>query len=292
LPVARLFATERVRVEVERHLAAHADRAGIDPTDALRVWQHEYLRLIRFVDLDGEGSDPRVLELIARHGNDKATGLLAELLAPCLVFSRDRDLLDTGIAQREWVTLSSAGHDVAQLQAVLGAGMFGTMAVGVVGWELGKGLLGAAKAATLPTLLVGGLGGWLLWRYWNSERGRGQRTEARSLMGDAAHAVGEIWERAEEAERLLEEAAFVPEAVGALGAQVARVVAIAPYPLKAAEVGARLDISTQQAAALLRAPIFLRSTDARYLLGRSYAAAVTTRPALPAQSPTSPGTAR
>lgn len=93
----------------------------------MRVWREQYLRAIRFVELDGEAQDPRVRALVARDATDKPTGLLAELLAPCLVFSRDKDLLDPGIAQREWGTLSSAGQDVAQLQAIYSGGAFGTM---------------------------------------------------------------------------------------------------------------------------------------------------------------------
>jgi hypothetical protein len=272
LPIAHLFATERVRAEVERYLPSHAERSGLDSDEVIRVWRERYVPVIRFVDVEGEARDPRVAALAARDVTDKPTGLLAELLAPCLVFSRDKDLLDPGIARREWVTLSSAGQDVAQLQAIYTGGAFGTMLLGVTGWELGRGVTAAAKAAPLTTLLVGGVAGFLLWRHWNSERGSRQRVEARSLLGDAARGIGAVWSRAAEAEQLLEAAAFVPDSEPTLGTCVARLVAGAPIPLRAAEVGERLGISTQKAASVLRAPIFVRSADARYLLGRSYAA--------------------
>lgn len=271
LPVAHLFATERVRGEVEKHLPRHAARVGLDPQEAMDVWRELYLPAIRFVDLDGEPTDARVSALAVRHVNDKPTGLLAELLAPCLVFSRDRDLLDTGIAQREWVTLSSAGQDIAQLQAIYTGSAFGTLLVGVTGWEIGSGVVAAAKAAPIPTLIVGGAAAFLLWRFWwDTDRGAQQRTGARSLISDAIDGISAVWARADEAERLLEAAAFVPDGELNLVARVARQVAIAPMPLRAAEVGERLQISTQQAAALLRAPIFVRSDDGHYLLGRSY----------------------
>jgi hypothetical protein len=106
LPVAHLFATERVREEVEKYLPGHAESRGLDPMEALRVWREQYLAVIRFVEIEGEARDSRVAGLAARDVTDKPTGLLAELLAPCLVFSRDKDLLDPGIAQREWVSLS------------------------------------------------------------------------------------------------------------------------------------------------------------------------------------------
>jgi hypothetical protein len=291
LPIAHLFATERVREEVEKYLSGHAERQGLDPQEAMEVWRERYLAVIRFVGVEGEARDARVAALVDRDVTDKPTGLLAELLAPCLTFSRDKDLLDTGIAQREWVGLSSAGHDVAQLQAIYTGGAFGTLLVGVTGWEAGSAVAAAAKAAPLPTLVVGGAAAWLLWRlWWNTERGVRQRAEARSLIGHAARGIGAAWERADEAERLLEAAAFVPDGEPTLLARVARTVAVAPMPLRAAEVGQRLGLSTQKAAALLRAAIFVRTEESSYLLGRSYAPP-TSRPALPAPPPTPLGEA-
>lgn len=270
-PIAHLFATERVRGEVEEHLPEHAEQVGLDAGEVKGVWRERYLPVIRFVHLDGDTRDERVAALVARHERDKPTGLLAELLAPCLVFSRDKDLLDTGIARRDWVTLSSAGHDVAQLQAIYTGGAFGTLIVGAMGWEVGSGVVAAAKAAPLPTLLVSGAAVWLLWRFWwNTERGAQHRADARILASDAARGLGAAWERADEAERLLEAAAFVPSVEPIALAKVARVVAVAPTPPRAAEVGKRLGVSTQRAASILRSPIFGRSDDGEYVLGRSY----------------------
>lgn len=271
LPVAHLFATERVRSEVERHLPDHARRCGLDPEKAMQVWHDKYLAAIRFVDIDGDARDHRVVGLLARDPTDKPTGLLAELLAPCLVFSRDKDLLDTGIARREWVTLSSAAQDVAKLQAVYSGGALGTLLVGIVAWEAGSSVVAAAKAAPLPALVVGGVAIYLLRQYWTSDRGGRHRTEARELVGDAGRGLNSVWTRAEEAERLLEAAAFVPDGEPNVGAQLARVVAVAPMSLRAADVAERLDISTQKATAALRAPLFLRSLDGRYALGRNFA---------------------
>jgi len=267
-PVAHLFATDRVRAEVEEHLPGHAVHVGLDPDELMAVWRERYLPVIRFVNLDGDARDERVAALVARHPNDKPTGLLA----PCLVFSRDRDLLDTGIAQREWVTLSSAGHDVAQLQAIYSGGAFGTLLVGATGWGAGSGVVRAAKVAPLPTLIVGTTAVWLVWRFWwNTDRGRQHRAGARNLVNDAAEGLGAAWVRADEAERLLEAAAFVPNGEPLALAKVARVVAIAPTPPRASEVGERLGFSTQKAAGLLRAPIFTRTAEATYLLGQSFA---------------------
>lgn len=77
----------------------------------------------------------------------------------------------------------------------------------------------------------------------------------------------------EDATRLLEGAALIPNYEPPLGAQVARLVACAPFPPRAVEVGDRLGISTQKAASLLRPAIFTRLVDGRYLLGSGYAQA-------------------
>src|SRR5712691_13489994 len=57
LPIAHIFATERVRAEVEKHLPRHAERVGLDADEAMEVWRECYLPVIRFVDIDGEARD-------------------------------------------------------------------------------------------------------------------------------------------------------------------------------------------------------------------------------------------
>jgi len=65
----------------------------------------------------------------------------------------------------------------------------------------------------------------------------------------------------------LERAAFVPEGEPTQLARVARVVATAPHPVRASAVAQRLGLSTQNAAAVLRHPIFIRTADAHYVVG-------------------------
>lgn len=267
LPIARLYAAEHVREEVERHLPVLAQRRGLDPARAVAVWRERYLPVINFVSLEGETRDPRVAELVRRDISDKPTGLLAELLAPCLVFSHDGDLVDTGIAEREWVTLSSAGHDVAEMRAVYSGGGLSVAVVGTIGIELGNGAAAACRRWPLPTLLVGAALIYLANRYARSDRARGTWSEFRALASEVGRHVVEISDRSANAQPLLESAAFVPRGVQPLDAKIARIVAIASVPPTAAEVGARVGISRQRAAALLRAPHFVRTDERTYLLG-------------------------
>jgi hypothetical protein len=278
LPVARLFATERVKAEVERHLPAHATRSGLDPKQAMQTWHEQFVPLMRFVEIEGEPSDPRVAALALRHPNDGPTGLLAELLAPCLVFSRDKDLLNTGIAEREWVELTSKAQSVAELQAITSGGLLGAALTGALIWEGGRVIVAAARSAPTPTVLIGVVTLSLARSYWNSDRGVRRRSEARSLLGDAGRGVGSVWSRADEARRLLEAAAFVPQTDRTDMAQAARVVAVAPTPPRPSEVASRAGISTQKATALLRASAFLRTDEGTYMLGRGYGVALEAGP--------------
>ena len=49
---------------------------------------------------------------------------------------------------------------------------------------------------------------------------------------------------------------------------MARAVATAPHPLWPSQIAAQMSLSTQKVTALLRKPIFTRTVDGSYLLGR------------------------
>jgi hypothetical protein len=49
--------------------------------------------------------------------------------------------------------------------------MMGTVVVGYTGVEFGRALVSAARRWPLPALLVGLVGGYFLFAYWQSERG-------------------------------------------------------------------------------------------------------------------------
>jgi hypothetical protein len=89
---SRIFATDRVRTEVERNLPSYA---GPNMAAAMRVWQDEYEPAIRWVDLpdrretgfrsdEGELAD-RMAPTLAVHGTDGPTAELALMCAPCFL---------------------------------------------------------------------------------------------------------------------------------------------------------------------------------------------------------------
>jgi hypothetical protein len=269
--VAHLYATERVREEVERNLERRAIQGRVSPERAFAVWRERYLPAIRFVSVEDVPRGRAVAELAARHPNDLPTGVLAELLAPCLVFARDNDLVDTGIARRDWTTIVHNAEEAKQLELLFSGGGVLVFLVGALGVEGAKGLIRLARAAPIPTLVGGAAATLLLHSHLASDRGRTQITEAKSLFKDVGSRLSGVIETADRAQSFVRSAAFVLEAEPTELAHAARAVAVAPEPPRAGEVAYELNATTQKAAYVLRHPLFTRTGDGRYLLGRSYA---------------------
>ena len=92
--LARLFASDQVREEVERDLPLYA---GQYTQGALRAWREEYLPLIRWVSipdrletgfrLDQHDLSTRMELVMERHSADAPTAELALLCAPCFVIT-------------------------------------------------------------------------------------------------------------------------------------------------------------------------------------------------------------
>jgi hypothetical protein len=272
-PVAHLYAGRHVLEEMERRLPRRAEQRHLDPVRADTVWRQNYLPKIRFVDMTGVARGRAASALAARDPTDLQTALLAELLAPCLVFAFDKDLVDTGIARRDWVNVSHSAEEAAQLQLLFSGGLGTVMFGGFISYETGKAIAAFARASPFGALLATAGTALLGYRYLNSERGRHHRTEAKSLLGDLFDGLSKVVAQADKAKLLVEEAAFVLEVEPTEFAHLARTVAIAPWPLKATDAAERLGVSQQRAASMLRNPVFVRTTDRRYLFGRSYGVA-------------------
>lgn len=277
--VAHLFATDRVREEVESHLAARAIQGHVAPEHAFSMWSRSYLPLIRFVTVDDVPRGQAVTALANRHPTDLPTGVLAELLAPCLVFAVDNDLVDTGIARRDWTAVVHNAEEAKQLEMLFSGSSFFVLLFGSLGVEGVKGLIKLARAAPVPTIIGAVLLGLLLHSHLTSNRGRQQIATAKDLAKDAGQRLGEVFDAAMEAKSFVQSASFVLEVEPTELAHAARAVAVAPDPLRASEVAAAMGVSTQKAAYLLRHPVFSRAEDRCYVLGKSYAP-IESRPAV------------
>jgi PIN domain len=270
-PVAvNLYATCAVGSEVEERLPRAVATVGLPLGPVERVWHEELRPLVSFVEAGAlrPSSDPRALELALRHPPDLPTVALAELLGPCLVFANDKDLVDLGLARNDWANLLLHARDVSAYQTGASLSVFGTILVGALSVEFGKGLVGAARRWPLPSLLVGLAGGYFLYAYWQSERGVGQRRDARSFAVEAGRDLSVFIGRALDARDLLERAAFIPEREPTPLSAVARLVASAPRPLRPGEIGGQLGYTPQRVTSILQAPVFERTSEGYYLLGR------------------------
>lgn len=99
LGALRLFIPEEQRDEPIHAACRQAERHGVPPTMVKETWDEHYAPYVRFVvtgthDID----DPRVEALAARDPSDLATARLVARLAPVASISRDKDLLELGLA--------------------------------------------------------------------------------------------------------------------------------------------------------------------------------------------------
>ena len=139
-------------------------QAGTSPTlSELRVcFEEQYLPLLRFVTINESALLEPDVQLIP-DVDDRPTGALAKLVAPCLVFSEDKHLRRPGFAPAKWRQSAGAAADVAEggvamvgAAAVVGlpaaGAVYGTRAVAVQ-LEVSPWLLGGAFAAFAAALL-------------------------------------------------------------------------------------------------------------------------------------------
>lgn len=266
--LVNLYATCSVCEEVEQHLprAASDSRLAVSAVEA--VWREKLRPLVSFVGIDTlPAHDRRVTRLAQKDPDDVPTGLLAELLGPCLVFSSDPHLIEVGIARKDWGNLLVQAREVGIYQAGAPITVLGTFVACALGVELGNLVLEAARRWPFPTLLAGLGSGYFLYAYWQSDRGVNHRREARSLAVDLGRGLSEFLVRVEDARALLEGAAFVPEGEPTPLSGVARVVAAAPRPLRPGEIAPSVGFSAQRVTNLLQNPIFHRTSQGHYLLG-------------------------
>jgi len=269
--MVRLYATESVGREVEEHLGKAAMNAHLPVESVERAWRDQFCPVLNLVDVAPLPTrDPRLALLSAADLDDVPTGSLAELLGPCLVLSSDPHLVEAGIARKDWGNLMAHAREVGQFQAGESSTILVLFLAGSLATEAGSAAIGLARRAPLPAFAVCGVAAYLLYTYLISERGTRHRADIGALIGDAWTRLGPLFARVVDCKQLLERAAFVPEGAPRELPVIARIVAAAPHPPSAAEIATRTGMSTQKVAALLRNPIFTRTVDRRYVLGRPH----------------------
>ena len=105
----RAFAPHHVWAEMGRKCRDVPLAHGLDPQRASDIWWAEYVPRLYVVETTGL-EVPLAEMILQRDGSDAGTFALAGLLAPVVVLSTDRDIIDPGVATQSYrVLVENAG---------------------------------------------------------------------------------------------------------------------------------------------------------------------------------------
>jgi hypothetical protein len=277
LGVARLFAPLHIYAKVYAGLPelAYGPRLGL-LVEAHRLWEMEYLPLIRFVNVDGIATDDaRVIATALRDTEDEPVAKLAALLGPCHLMSQDKDLITLGgSAGTDWRPVAVAGRDaMVPTQAVVA----GSIPYTVVhaGLSSTVGFLKARPEWRAPVALVFLLIlGFIGYKIITADRTNWKESLG-NFIADTAERARPYIERYQHAKATLREATIIPANELDPLNRVAHILSTAPRPLLMTEISRVLAaragavrLTPQQVGAVLRAhPCFRRNLDGRWKLG-------------------------
>lgn len=281
----RLFATEQVHDEVARYLRTFA-RGEADA--ACTLWRTRYLPLVRWVAPFGtadhgrstEASD-RLARLARRDPDDVPTARLALLCAPCLLVTSDRDLLDHGFGDREWVTGLRAAGELSDLEGAAFISMQLVSAIAGTAGHAGAAATRAIGRSRLGLGLVLGLAvmGATDWRPGLETRARRYGRSASRALSATMRAVDWLETRRAITAKALDALTVAPDeevrpdaVIGGLLARAARPVAARELSYELAR--RRYALSNSELRVLLREhPAFVAVRGRGWELGQVHAPA-------------------
>lgn len=268
----RMFAANHVYFETYDKLVEVAGDVDVDVEVLKELFEREHLPMIKFVttpeDVTGRSSTE------VTDSADIPTAQLAGLVAPCVLFSRDRHLRNPGLAPQDWLQVAQAAVHAGESdrrESALGMTIYApTAGVVLLTKWVGK------RLGVSPWLLGGGVAAWIAGLLRDPEH---RRVAGQWFM----RAADVFWRVVKEGEDLqaagLHElsVAAVPEPERPSTTHVvARVLAWAPEPLLAGEIahlgrelpgGQGLDTERVRAT-LASTKAFVRRQHARWELGR------------------------
>lgn len=274
----RIFATTAVLGEVVDKMPRLAG-GNEELLGAMRaVFESEFRSVITWVEVDhSEHTDRRVTEVRERDPDDAATAVLAELLAPCLVWSDDGDLIEPGIADGEWertaafALLVTEGHE--RQNAVALTFSFPLVAIGAGTHYVVK------RAPAIGYFGLGVVAGAFLTLIASPELRGKVRARLGAVAGPIVYGLLEEFVSGANDERAgmrgITPRAFVAQGLLSPRAQVARIMARSHGPLLASEIRDLLVELDERSAPALRvvrqvlidSPEFHREGRYRWVFG-------------------------
>jgi hypothetical protein len=179
--------------------------------EATRIWETQYLRLLRFVDVsDIEIDDPRVLATAMKDEEDEPVAKLAALLGPCVLLSQDKHLRGLGAGGTDWRPIAVASRDAMMpTQAIVVAVIPASMVWS--GVDSGVRLL-RAQPAWRASVALGGVAlvGGLAWRLSKVNTWRDRFEALGNFIAAAADKIEPLVDRYREAKAMLRAGTVVP----------------------------------------------------------------------------------
>ncbi|MFB8089609.1 PIN domain-containing protein [Streptomyces sp. NPDC055992] len=167
-----------VREEVPRVLAdRHREGGRFDLKQALELWQSRYMPVLYVVDTAGLPMTPEAQVLVGRDPSDVPMLLLAGVIAPVVIIGTDRDLVDSGLADKDWRALRTAlGYVGIAEGKMIDLERQANVLLNITE-HLIKGAiqLSTPKQAVAGAVVIGAVGGALYWRQRKRPRVPSQR---------------------------------------------------------------------------------------------------------------------
>jgi predicted nucleic acid-binding protein len=255
LGTIRLFAADHIEGEVAEHLPTYAAarKLGHRLEELRSVWDDAYRPQVRFVAVPQDIHHDLVARVRARDPDDAPTAALACLLAPCLVFTEDTDLVDHELVpnadRANWLARALSARDEAHADIVIAGGVRLTAQLAAITWES----LAAIPAAWRPAALAAVAGGVaLLWQ--RGALSPAARAQVLEQLRPLLERVGQAARARHLRQEALSGALFLPQPGNETQRLVAHHLAAAPDPLSGRALtetlhtrGAQLDANTVRA---------------------------------------------
>lgn len=228
--VARAFVPMHILEKVDLRLERALQDCGIDVGLGYEIWDTVLRPLLSAVELPPitDRDDPRVLAVLDADEEDASVAQLAVILAPALLLTRDRDLLDAGLGVVKWADALGLVQQIAAADSMVNGSA--RLAVGGL-WAGGLAVRQAGRVLVRSPLLAGlalAIVFMLVTDWRESARGRLVDAGAKSKRVGTAimEQLAEQYERREAAEAQLQALLVTPGEPSTI-ARVARELAVA-----------------------------------------------------------------